>query len=253
MSPEIVTVPCLADNYAYLLHDSASGATAVIDVPEARPILAALAERGWTLGDILITHHHADHIGGVAELRAATGARVTGAAADAHRLPPLDRAVREGDILTIGETAGRVLDVPGHTIGHIAFHFPGALFSADSLMVMGCGRLFEGDAPTMWKTLTKLAALPPETLIFSGHEYAVTNAAFALTLDSANETLKKRAKDITARRAAGKPTVPAPLALELETNPFLRARGAEMKALLGMSERTDADVFAEIRRRRDRF
>ena len=253
MSPEIVTVPCLADNYAYLLHDSASGATAVIDVPEARPILAALAERGWTLGDILITHHHADHIGGVAELRAATGARVTGAAADAHRLPPLDRAVREGDILMIGETAGRVLDVPGHTIGHIAFHFPGALFSADSLMVMGCGRLFEGDAPTMWKTLTKLAALPPETLIFSGHEYAVTNAAFALTLDSANETLKKRAKDITARRAAGKPTVPAPLALELETNPFLRARGAEMKALLGMSERTDADVFAEIRRRRDRF
>ena len=253
MSPEIVTVPCLADNYAYLLHDSASGATAVIDVPEARPILAALAERGWTLGDILITHHHADHIGGVAELRAATGARVTGAAADAHRLPPLDRAVREGDILTIGETAGRVLDVPGHTIGHIAFHFPGALFSADSLMVMGCGRLFEGDAPTMWKTLTKLAALPPETLIFSGHEYAATNAAFALTLDSANETLKKRAKDITARRAAGKPTVPAPLALELETNPFLRARGAEMKALLGMSERTDADVFAEIRRRRDRF
>lgn len=253
MSPEIVTVPCLADNYAYLLHDSASGATAVIDVPEARPILAALAERGWTLGDILITHHHADHIGGVAELRAATGARVTGAAADAHRLPPLDRAVREGDILMIGETAGRVLDVPGHTIGHIAFHFPGALFSADSLMVMGCGRLFEGDAPTMWKTLTKLAALPPETLIFSGHEYAATNAAFALTLDSANETLKKRAKDITARRAAGKPTVPAPLALELETNPFLRARGAEMKALLGMSERTDADVFAEIRRRRDRF
>lgn len=253
MSPEIVTVPCLADNYAYLLHDSASGATAVIDVPEARPILAALAERGWTLGDILITHHHADHIGGVAELRAATGARVTGAAADAHRLPPLDRAVREGDILTIGETAGRVLDVPGHTIGHIAFHFPGALFSADSLMVMGCGRLFEGDAPTMWKTLTKLAALPPETLIFSGHEYAATNAAFALTLDSANETLKKRAKDITARRAAGKPTVPAPLALELETNPFLRARGTEMKALLGMSERTDADVFAEIRRRRDRF
>ena len=253
MSPEIVTVPCLADNYAYLLHDSASGATAVIDVPEARPILAALAERGWTLGDILITHHHADHIGGVTELRAATGARVTGAAADAHRLPPLDRAVREGDILMIGETAGRVLDVPGHTIGHIAFHFPGALFSADSLMVMGCGRLFEGDAPTMWKTLTKLAALPPETLIFSGHEYAATNAAFALTLDSANETLKKRAKDITARRAAGKPTVPAPLALELETNPFLRARGAEMKALLGMSERTDADVFAEIRRRRDRF
>lgn len=253
MSPEIVTVPCLADNYAYLLHDSASGATAVIDVPEAGPILAALAERGWRLSDILITHHHADHIGGVAELRAATSARVSGAAADAHRLPPLDRMLREGDIVTIGETAGQVLDVPGHTIGHIAFHFPGALFSADSLMVMGCGRLFEGDAPTMWGTLTKLAALPSETLVFSGHEYAATNAAFALTLNSANEALKKRAEEIATRRAAGLPTVPAPLALELQTNPFLRARTVEMKALLGMSARTDADVFAEIRRRRDRF
>ena len=253
MSPEIVTVPCLADNYAYLLHDSASGATAVIDVPEAGPILAALAERGWTLGDILITHHHADHIGGVAELRAATGARVIGAAADTHCLPPLDLAVREGDILTVGGLEGRVLDVPGHTIGHVAFQFPGALFCADSLMVMGCGRLFEGDAPTMWRTLTKLAALPPETLIFSGHEYAATNAAFALTLDSANEALKKRAEDIAARRRAGQPTVPATLALELKTNPFLRASAPEMKALLGMDTRPDADVFAEIRRRRDRF
>ncbi|MFV0332758.1 MAG: hydroxyacylglutathione hydrolase [Tropicimonas sp.] len=253
MSPEIVTLPCLSDNYAYLLHDAATRATAVIDVPEAGPVLTALAERGWRLSDILITHHHSDHIGGVEALRAATGARVTGAAADARRLPPLDRAVREGDTVPLGGLAGRVLDAPGHTIGHIAFHFPGALFSGDSLMVLGCGRLFEGDAPTMWATLSNLARLPGDTLVCSGHEYAATNATFALTVDPGNAALRERAQDVAQARAKGRPTVPAPLSLELATNPFLRASSPAVKAHLGMEGAADADVFAELRHRRNAF
>ena len=171
MALEIITVPCLKDNYAYLAHDAATGATAVIDVPEAAPILNALRDHGWQASHILITHHHDDHIAGVKALAAATGARVIGAAADAHRLPPLDTAVAEGDTIRIGMDEGRVIDVSGHTIGHIAFHFPAShvVFTADSLMALGCGRIFEGTAPQMWESLMKLAALPPQTLVCSGH------------------------------------------------------------------------------------
>ncbi len=253
MSSEIVTLPCLTDNYAYLLHDNDTGATAIVDVPEAAPVREALAERGWTLTDILVTHHHFDHIGGVETLKAETGARVVGAAADRHRLPPLDLEVAEGDTLSIGGLEGRVFEVPGHTIGHVAFHFPipRALFSADSLMVLGCGRLFEGDAHMMWNTLSRLATLPPDTLIFSGHEYAATNVAFALSVEPDNEALKRRAQEIASARAGGKPTVPALLAQEMETNPFLRA--SELKRNVDMAGSPDPDVFAELRRRRDRF
>ena len=152
-APEIVTIPCLKDNYAYLLHDPATGATAVVDVPEAPPIQAALADRGWTLSDIVLTHHHWDHVDGVEALREATGAKVWGASADAHRLPPLDRALAEGDTVTIGGLTGHVIDVPGHTVGHVALHFPqaGAVFTADSLMALGCGRLFEGTPEQIWR------------------------------------------------------------------------------------------------------
>ena len=183
-SPEIVTVACLTDNYAYLVHDPASGATAVFDVPEVAPIMAALTARGWQLSDIVITHHHDDHIQGVADLRDATGAKVWGAAADAHRLPPLDHALAEGDRVTIGTLIAHVIDVPGHTIGHVAYHMPaaGAVFTADSLMALGCGRLFEGSAAQMWDSLQKLAALPPDTLVCSGHEYTASNARFAMTI-----------------------------------------------------------------------
>ncbi|NDR57208.1 hydroxyacylglutathione hydrolase [Aliiruegeria sabulilitoris] len=253
MSLEIVTIPCRTDNYAYLLHDADSGATAVVDVPDAGPIRAALAERGWKLTDILITHHHYDHIDGVEELRAETGARVVGAAADAHRLPPLDLAVAEGDSVDVGSISGTVLDVSGHTIGHIAFCFPGAAFTADSLMALGCGRLFEGDAPTMWASLSKLAALPPDTLIYSGHEYTAANGAFALTVDPGNAALVARVEDVARARAAGEPTVPSLLSLELATNPFLRAVAPEVKRGLGMAGATDAETFAEIRRRKDSF
>lgn len=255
MPLEIVTIPCLADNYAYLLHDAATGATAVVDVPEVGPIVAELKARGWRLSDILITHHHADHIQGVAELVAATGAKVTGAAADAHRLPPLDRAVAEGDQISLGSETGRVLDVSGHTLGHIAYHFPAsrAVFTADSLMALGCGRLFEGSPAQMWQSLGKLAALPPETLVCSGHEYTQSNARFALTVDPDNPALISRSERVAAARAEGRPTVPSTLAEELATNPFLRAGAPQIKAALGLSEATDAECFAEIRRRKDRF
>ncbi|WP_116131475.1 hydroxyacylglutathione hydrolase [Tropicimonas sp. IMCC34043] len=253
MSPEIVTVPCRTDNYAFLLHNAETGATAVIDVPEAAPIKAALDARGWTLSDILITHHHSDHIDGVEELRAATGAKVTGAKADAHRLPRLDRAVAEGDAVSVGGITGRVLDVSGHTMGHIAFAFPGAVFTGDSLMALGCGRLFEGDAATMWGSLSKLAALPPETLVCSGHEYTASNGAFALTVDPDNAALLARVADVKRARAAGQPTVPSTLQLELATNPFLRASDPSIRHHIGMASAADVEVFAEVRRRKDSF
>lgn len=255
MPLELVTLPCLKDNYAYLIHDAATGATAVVDVPEAAPVLAALQARGWTLTDILLTHHHWDHVDGVAALVAATGARVAGAAADAHRLPPLDLALHEGDSLHVGSSTGTVIDVPGHTVGHIAFHFAadGLVFTADSLMAMGCGRLFEGTPAQMWASLLKLAALPPETLVCSGHEYTESNTRFALSLEPLLPALILRAEDIAAARASGLPTVPSTLSDELATNPFLRAATPEMKAAVGLPDAPDAAVFAEIRSRKDKF
>lgn len=255
MPLHLITIPCLADNYAYLIHDPASGATAVVDVPEAAPILAALKAQGWALSDILITHHHADHIGGVAELRAATGARVTGAKADAHRLPPLDRMVAEGDTFTIGSAKGHVIDVPGHTVGHLAFHFPedALVFTADSLMACGCGRLFEGTPDQMHASLAKLAALPPRTQVCSGHEYTATNIAFALTLEPDNHDLILRSEAVRVARAAGRPTVPSLLSEELATNPYLRAHLPALKAVIGLPHATDTAAFAEIRTRKDRF
>ncbi|MCU0906475.1 MAG: hydroxyacylglutathione hydrolase [Rhodobacteraceae bacterium] len=251
----LVTVPCLSDNYAYLIHDADSGATAVVDVPDPAPILAALSERGWRLTDILITHHHDDHIQGVAALVAATGARVTGAAADVHRLPPLDRAVAAGDTVTVGGASGQVMDVSGHTVGHIAYHFPDSalVFTADSLMAMGCGRLFEGTAAQMWASLSRLAALPPETLVCSGHEYTAGNARFALTIEPGNAALISRNADIVAARARGEGTVPSRLSLELATNPFLRADSAGVRQGVDLPDAPAAEVFAEVRRRKDSF
>jgi hydroxyacylglutathione hydrolase len=255
MTLQIVTIPCLSDNYAYLAHDPATGATAAVDVPEAAPIIAELKARGWTLSDVLLTHHHADHVQGLAELLAAAPARVVGAAADAHRLPPLDLALNEGDNVRIGDEEGRVIDVSGHTVGHIAFHFPdsGAAFTADSLMALGCGRVFEGTMPQMHESLAKLAALPPETMIYSGHEYTQTNAKVAMTVDPDNPRLKSRIKEIDAARASGKPTVPSTLEEELATNPFLRASDPDIQAHLGLVGAEPCKVFAEIRARKDRF
>ena len=255
MSLEIITIPCLSDNYAYLMRDDETGKVAVVDVPEAGPILDALAARDWNLDLILITHHHNDHIDGVAPLVANTGAQVVGASADAARLPPLDIALDEGASIAVGDSVGHMFDVSGHTIGHVAFHFPesNAVFTADSLMALGCGRVFEGTMPQMWQSLSKIAALPPETVVYSGHEYTASNAKFALSVDPDNGVLKERATRIAEQRTKGQPTVPSALSDELATNPFLRAGDASLKAALGMAAASDADVFAEIRRRKDRF
>lgn len=255
MPLEVVVVPCRTDNYAYLLRDGATGKVGLVDAPEAAPIAAALDERGWGLDLILLTHHHDDHVAGVAELRRAHGAEVIGPASETHRMPPLDRGVKEGDTVALGESVADVLEVPGHTTGHIAFHFAGAeaLFSADSLMVMGCGRVFEGTMPQMWQSLEKMAALPDATMVYSGHEYTESNARFALSVDANNAALKERVAEIAAVRKKGAPTVPASLELEKRTNPFLRVADTAFRTELGMADLPAAQVFAEMRRRKDAF
>lgn len=255
MPLEIVTIPCLSDNYAFLAHDKATGDTALVDVPEAAPILAELDRRGWQLTHILITHHHLDHVQGIDAVLAAYPAKVVGASADAQRLPPLDFAVSEGDTVQIGGETGHVIDVSGHTIGHIAFHFPEShvAFTADSLMALGCGRVFEGTFDQMHESLQKLAALPPETLICSGHEYTAANARFAMTIEPDNPDLISRVDRIEEARAKGMPTVPSLLSVELATNPFLRADQPGVQAGVGMPGADPAKVFAEVRRRKDAF
>lgn len=255
MTLELVTIPCLKDNYAYLLHDAASGETTLIDAPEAGPILAELKARRWRLDQILLTHHHWDHIDGVSEIVEATSAEILGAAADAHRLPPLTRALVEADTVKIGRELGYVIEVSGHTVGHIAFYFPvsGLAFTADSLMAGGCGRLFEGTPAQMWDSLSKLRQLPPETLICSGHEYTTANLRFAATIEPENAALIARITRVNKARAENRATVPSRLSGELATNPFLRAGEPHIKAALGMADASDAEVFAEIRARKDKF
>jgi hydroxyacylglutathione hydrolase len=253
MPLEIVTVPCLSDNYAYLVNGP--DGVAVIDAPEAGPIIAALEARNWTPGVIMITHHHHDHVGGVATLREKYGCMVMGPKSEEAKLPPLDMALPDGMKGGTGDGAMEVIAVPGHTLGHVAYYYPqgGAVFTADSLMALGCGRVFEGTPEMMWDSLSKLAALPPETMVYSGHEYTASNARFALTIEPDNTALIARAKDIETARAAGQPTAQVPLSLELATNPFLRAGRDDVKALVGMSGKSDADCFAEIRARKDAF
>ncbi len=255
MPLELMTIACLKDNYTFLVHNPETMETACIDVPETGPILAVLAARRWVLTHILITHHDFDHTQGVPKLQAATGAKVVGAKADVHRLPPLDIEVAEGDTLDVcGETV-RVLDVSGHTMGHLAFHFPtsGFAFTGDSLMALGCGRMFEGTAEVMWDSLSKLAVLPAETQICSGHEYSESNLRFAQSLEPENPDLISRGISIIQARADHRPTVPSTLSDELATNPFLRADLPPLRAAVGMPDAPAAEVFAEIRRRKDDF
>lgn len=251
----LTTIPCLKDNYAFLLHDTASGDTALIDAPDAAPILSALREKGWKLSQILLTHHHSDHVAGAEEIAANTGAHILGAATDAHRLPPLQSTLTEGDTVQVGPETGHVMAVPGHTIGHIAFHFPESkyVFTGDSLMAGGCGRLFEGTPKLMWGTLSKLATLPPETLVCSGHEYTANNLLFAASVDVNNEALVERIEKTSAAMQKGVPTVPSLLSLELATNPFLRAGNAAIAQAIGMPNASAAEVFAALRKRKNEF
>jgi len=231
----------LADNYSWLLKDSATGKIAIVDPAEAEPAIAAIEAAGGKLDTIFITHHHGDHIGGVPELVERYHPVVVGNAADAHRLPKLDVAVREGDTVEFGGAKARVIDTPGHTIGHIAYYFAdgGILLPGDTLFSLGCGRLFEGSAADMFASMAKFADLPDATLVCAGHEYTQSNAKFALSVDGGNAALVKRADEITALRAAGKATLPVSLGTERATNPFLRA--------------PDAEAFAKLRSGKDNF
>jgi hydroxyacylglutathione hydrolase len=226
MTIEVVRIPVLSDNYVWLAHEPASGDTVVIDPAVAEPVLAAAAARGWRISQIWNTHWHGDHIGGNAAIKAATGCTVTGPAAEAARIPTLDRQVSEGERVTIGNVPADVIEVPAHTAGHIAYHLPSeqVLFIGDTLFAMGCGRLFEGTAAQMFANMQRLAALPPETAVYCAHEYTQSNGRFALVAEPDNAALADRMRAVDAARAAGEATVPTTIALERATNPFMRAR-----------------------------
>lgn len=255
MALEIVTLPTLSDNYNFLLHDTASGQSALVDAPEDGSIAEAIKDRGWGLDVILLTHHHWDHIDGAEALRSEFGAKIVGAAADAHRLPSLDQVVSAGQSFDLFGHEVQVIDVPGHTVGHVAFYVPSekALFSADSLMALGCGRLFEGTPAQMFASLSTMAALPGDTLVYSGHEYTAANAAFALTIEPGNEALQNRVSAVKSARDGNNPTVPSLLSEELATNPFLRSHSPEVQATVGLSGADLVDVFTEVRKRKDNF
>lgn len=245
---------CLDDNYGVLIHDSRAGMTASIDAPDAEAIMAELEAKRWQLTHILTTHHHADHTGGNLALKAEYGCQIIGPAAEAARIPGIDVAVADGDSLELGSFEVRVIATPGHTAGHVSYWIPQAkvAFVGDTLFALGCGRLFEGSAETMWSSLGKLMELPRDTEIYCGHEYTAANARFALDIEPENEALQARSREITALRAAGKPTLPTRLDLELATNPFLRPGSKAIRARLGMESAPDWQVFGEIRERKNK-
>lgn len=250
---QIEIVPCLKDNYAYLVHDEAAGLCAVVDPAEAAPVERALAAKGLTLTHILNTHHHWDHSGGNRDLKEKFGASVVGPQKDRTRIPAIDTGVDEAGGWQFGPHEVRILEVPAHTRGAVAYLFDGAVFTGDTMFAMGCGRLFEGTPEMMVTSLGKLAELPDETLVYCGHEYTLSNARFALTLEPGNKELRERANAAAALRAEGQPTVPSTIALEKRTNPFLRTGSSEIRAALGLERADDVSVFAEMRRRKDKF
>jgi hydroxyacylglutathione hydrolase len=252
---EIHMFPCLADNYGYLLHDRGSGHTAAVDTPDANEILAQLAAKGWRLTHILNTHHHADHAGGNLELKRQTGCTIVGPRADAARIPGIDVAVGEGDVVELGEHRATVFDTPGHTRGHIVYYFADAhaAFVGDTLFALGCGRLFEGTPGQMWSSLQKILRWPDDTRLYCAHEYTQSNARFAVTVEPGNEQLKQRAAAIASRRAANQPTVPSTLAEERATNPFLRPTSRNLQETVGLIGAPPVDVFAKTRALKDAF
>ena len=251
---EFYQFSCLDDNYGVLVHDPISGDTASIDAPDAKPVLDALESNNWNLTHILVTHHHWDHTQGVEELKSQYNCHVIGPADEADKIDMLDQNLTDGDSFTFGNDTVRIILTPGHTLGMINFHFTqsGVVFTGDTLFALGCGRIFEGDANMMWNSLSKLASLPGDTVVYCGHEYTLANAQFALGIDPTNEKLVERAKEIATLREQNKPTLPTTLAVELETNPFLRASDPIIRENLGMQSASDAQVFAEIRARKDK-
>jgi hydroxyacylglutathione hydrolase len=252
---QIEQIPVLSDNYVYLVHEARAGVTAVVDPAVAEPVSERLEAKGWKLDWILSTHHHADHTGGNLELKRATGCRVAGAKKDRARIPGIDVQLEEGDRLELGEATAEIFETPGHTSGHISYWFAEAkaLFCADTLFSLGCGRLFEGTPSQMWSSLQKLARLPDDAVVYCGHEYTQSNARFALSVDPDNQPLKDRAAEIDRQRSANRPTVPTRLGEEKLANPFLRPNDPGIRKVLNMADASDVEVFAEIRRRKDSF
>jgi hydroxyacylglutathione hydrolase len=255
MPAETKLFRCLSDNYGVLIHDAESGATAAIDAPEAAPIEAALRETGWRLTDILVTHHHADHTGGIAELKARHRCRVVAPKAEAGKIPDVDETVREGDTVRVGDLAAKVIETPGHTAGHITYWFSRdkLAFAGDTLFSIGCGRVIEGTPEMMWASLKKLRDLPGDTSVYCGHEYTLANIKFAQTVEPDNAALKARAAQAAKQIADGHWTIPTTIDEEKAANPFLRADVPAVGAAVGFAGKPAAAVFAEIRARKNKF
>lgn len=251
---DIRQVPALRDNYVYLAREPDSGAVAAVDPSESEPVLAKAEALGWKITHILNTHHHPDHVGGNLAIKEATDCTIVGPAPDRDRIPGIDVAVDEGDTYTLGDQVAKVFFIPGHTRGHIAYWFEDshALFSGDTLFLMGCGRLFEGTPEQMWNSLLKLRALPGDTRVYCGHEYTLANAKFAVTVDPDNQALRDRLARVEKVREAGESTIPGTLADELATNPFLRADDPGVAAAVDLANADPVAVFTEVRGRKDR-
>jgi len=246
---------CLKDNYGVLLHDPSTGATAAIDAPEAAPIEAALAERGWRLTDILVTHHHADHTAGIAELKKKHLCRVVAPRKEATKIQHIDVTVREGDVVQVGSMVGRILEKPGHTAGHISYWFKQdkLAFVGDTLFSVGCGRILEGTPEMMWQSLVKIRNLPADTQLYCGHEYTAANVHFALTVEPKNSALRARAEEVVRLIEKKRPTIPTTIQQEKSYNPFLRADLHSVAGAINMEGANPESVFATIRARKDKF
>ena len=255
MAWEIEQFICREDNYGVVIHHPATGETAIVDAPETEAIVDVLERRGWKPSTLLITHHHGDHVEGNLALKERYGLEIVGPEKEAGKIPGIDRTVSEGDEIPFGGGAFRVLETPGHTAGHVTFFHPeaGIAFAADTLFALGCGRVLECPYEVMFESLAKLAKLPPETFVYVGHEYTMANARFAVTVDPGNEKLKRRAAEVASLRARNEMTLPTTMGAELETNPFLRWGDPDIRKTLGMENASDAEIFSELRRRKDNF
>ncbi|NOR71779.1 MAG: hydroxyacylglutathione hydrolase [Methylomarinum sp.] len=252
---DIVQLAVLNDNYIYLIHEPVSAKTAVVDPAIDQPVLDTLKQKGWTLDYIFNTHHHFDHVGANLALKEATNCQILAAEADQHRIPGIDKALKDGDEISMGNEAVKIIETPGHTLGHIVFHFYNSniLFCGDTLFSMGCGRLFEGSAEQMCHSLQRLKALPKETTIYCTHEYTQANGKFALTLEPENKALQQRIKQVNQLRADNKATIPSTLEQELATNPFLREDSLALQQSINMTGQAGVDIFRETRRLKDNF
>ena len=246
---------CRDDNYGVLVHDTVTGTTMAIDAPSASAIVAQLKKRGWQLTHILTTHHHNDHVEGNLELKEAYGCRIIGPLAEKDRIPGIDTTVKGGEVFELAQRKIRVFECPGHTLGQITYYFENdwLLFAADNIFAMGCGRVLEGTMEQMYHSVNQFRAIHPMTSVYCGHEYTEANAKFALSVEPGNRALQQRATVVANMRSKGEMTCPTTIGDELKTNPYFRCDSPEIRANLGMENATDAEVFAELRTRKNNF